>query len=217
MEHMWIGALTGAMMTAVCPAWAEQPLASSGLWNAYSADDSFGPVCGIATAGAEGRRIAIEQRDSQIGLTLRVEKPSWGIPEATPVELAISVDRGLALVERAIGSGPHLTAQLSFDDSVVLMRGLRRGAELHLQFPSGNEPAWTGGLRGSSAMTDAFNNCRRRFVTTAASPTQPFAPPSVPTQPALPPQAGVPTQPFTPAVPVPVIPTPSVSPEPPKP
>ena len=61
MRSTLIGAWAGAAIVAALPALGEQRLAAAGLWSAYSADDNNMSTCGIATAGAEGRRIAIEQ------------------------------------------------------------------------------------------------------------------------------------------------------------
>jgi len=115
--------------------------------------------------------------------------------------VAFQFDNGGIAAERATGSGTRLVVDLAFDRSVAFMRSLRYGSQIQVHFPSGNEGVWTGGLRGSSAMIDAFNDCRSRFATTPVTgPTQPF-PPQQPATPA-------PTSP-APASPAPTSPAPT--------
>lgn len=155
---------------------------SSGLWTSYggTAYDNR-PTCGIATSGAEGRRIAVQQSAGDTDLDLVLEKPSWSIPDNTPIELAVQFDNGQTVPDRARGSGNRVILRLPFDRSVPFMRLLRNGSQVRVYFPGGNEAPWTGGLRGSGAAIDAFNDCRASLA--PAAPTQPFPAPSGPTQP----------------------------------
>jgi uncharacterized iron-regulated membrane protein len=160
-----------------------QRLASAGLWTAFAATQADRQICGIATTGADGRQIVVQQLSGESGIQVALEKPSWSIPDATVVDLAFQFDGGTAVGERANGSGTRLTVDLPFDRSVAFMRSFRYGGQIQVHFPNGNEPVWTGGLRGSSAMVDTFNDCRSRFVAAPLNgPTQPFAP-AAPAQP----------------------------------
>lgn len=180
--------LAVVLLTATMAAHAEvRPLFASGLWSAYGgqADDQR-PVCGIATNGAEGRRVAIEQSAGETGLEILLEKPSWAIPDNTPIEVMLQIDGNAALPIRATGSATRVMIRMPFENSVPFMRGLRHGQQIRVYFPNGNETVWTGGLRGSSAVIDAFNDCRANLM--PAVPTQPFRGesgpgPSAPTQP----------------------------------
>jgi hypothetical protein len=185
--------ILGLCMACASPALAQvQELASSGLWKAYTeSQPGSEPLCGIATVGSDGRRIAIEQTRGQAGLSLILNKPSWTIPDGTPVELRIRFDRSAPIDAHATGSGQQLTVSMTFTQSVPFMRGVRYGMVMQVYFLAGNEPFWSGGLSGSSRSIDSFNDCRTRLVPTA--PTQPYAAPATP-QPA--PPTG-PTQPFT--------------------
>lgn len=183
-----------ALLAMMAPASADpRTLATSGLWSAYAdtmADNRA--VCGIVTVGGDGRRIAIEQADGQSGLTLSLNKDRWAIPGNTGIDLRFQFDLNDQIPARATGAGRTVTVGLTFDQSIPFMRALRSDRQIRVFFPNGNEPAWTGGLGGSSRAIDAFNDCRARLG--PSTPTQPFSPPlgAVPA-----PMPSVPTQPFS--------------------
>jgi len=185
-----------------------QTLASAGLWTAFAATGpDQRPICGLSTTGADGRAIVVQQVSGETGLEVILDKSSWAIPDQTAVDVAFQFDNGGIAAERATGSGTRLIVDLAFDRSVAFMRSLRYGSQIQVHFPSGNEGIWTGGLRGSSAMVDAFNDCRQRFATAPVTgPTQPFAPQQ---QPVSPPAASpAPTSP-APTSPIPTSPAPT--------
>lgn len=162
-------------------------MATAGLWNAYGGRVDDRSVCGISTTGAEGRQIAIEQPAGETGLEVVLDKPTWTIPDRAEVDAALQIDGGGAIPLRGSGSGSRVRMRMDFQQSVMFMRALRRGLQVRVYFPNGNETTWTGGLRGSSAAIDAFNACRSTLI---AGPS-----PGQPTQPYRDPQAQ-PTQPF---------------------
>ena len=58
----------------------------SGLWSAYSGtSEDQRRVCGIATTGSDGRRVAIQQYSGMTGLQVELRKDSWVIPDNTSV------------------------------------------------------------------------------------------------------------------------------------
>lgn len=182
--------ISGAALAT--PARAEiRTLFDSGLWSAYGGtDEGQRAVCGIATVGADGRRIAIQQLSGEADLELVLEKPSWAIPENTSIEVVVQVDGQSWRPDRSVGSTNQVRARVSFGVSIGFMRAVRTGQVVRVFFPSGTEPPWTGGLRGSSAAMNALNDCRAAFP--PAAPTQPF--PQGQPQPNTPP-----TQPFSPS------------------
>ena len=172
-------------------------LASAGLWSAFGgAAEDQRPICGITTGGAEGRRITIAQFAGETGLVITLDKDSWAIPDGAPIDVAIQFDAAPATALNGQGAGRRVTMTMAFEPSVDLMRALRRGRQMRVHFPSGNETVWTGGLAGSSAAIDAFNTCRSGFFAATGRPTQPFTPAAAP-------PATQPTQPYAPATPQP--------------
>ncbi len=173
---------------------------ASGQWNAFTGTNAENhPVCGIATSGAEGRRIAIEQKAGETGLQLMLDKATWNIPDDTSVDLTVQIDRNAAIPFSGKGSHNQITVDIPFEQSIPMMRQLRAGTVLRVFFPSGNEAMWTGGLTGTGNVINAFNDCRGSLMPASApgAPTQPYtAPAGQAAPPAAPPAA---TQPFKPA------------------
>lgn len=183
-----VGLLVAGVM-ASRPADAElRTLLTAGLWTAYGGTtDSQRAVCGIGTTGADGRHIAIEQASGETGIEVILEKPSWVIPDNTQIEIMFQIDSNQGPLSQAVGSGSRIVIRMPFDASIGFMRGIRYGRQIKVFFPSGNELPWTGGLKGTSAAIDAFNDCRASLA--PATPTQPFRLEQEPGQ-------TVPTQPF---------------------
>jgi len=178
------------------PARAElRTLFESGLWSTYGGtDETQRNVCGIATAGADGRRIAIQQYAGETDLELVLEKPTWVIPENTPIDVMVQIDGYSWRPDRSVGTGNRVRTRIPFGTSIEFMRAIRAGQVVRVTFHSGTEPAWTGGLRGSSAAMNVLNECRAAFPPPA--PTQPFPQGS-------PSPGGQPTQPFSPGTTLP--------------
>jgi hypothetical protein len=170
-------------------------LATQGLWSAYSGiGHQDRALCGIATTGADGRRILIQQYSGENGVLFSLQKDSWTVPEGTQMELRVQFDTAEATLARASGAGHLVEVEMTFEQSVPFMRDLRYGRQIQISFPNGNEAGWTGGLLGSGRAIDVFNECRMNFPP-PGGPTQPFvraaAPPAVQAPP------GAPTQPFS--------------------
>jgi hypothetical protein len=77
----------------------------------------------------------------------------------------------------------------------------RRGSSMTLSFPGGNEPPWTIGLNGSTAISNAFGRCVTELTTRANVQAPPASAPANqgPTQPF----GQAPTQPFVQPAPLP--------------
>ena len=192
---VWAIALTAFVGVAAHAQTRE--LAHVGLWSAYSNTMPDGKaLCGIASVGDDGRRMAIEQSAGQTGLMLSLNKPSWTIPPDTPIDVAVRFDAAAPLAEHGDGNGTLVQVMMPFAATVPFMRALRTAQVVEIGFPAGSEPAWHGGLAGSSRIIDAFNTCRNDMARlTLPQPTQPLAAAPASSVPS------VPTQPFTAAAP----------------
>ncbi len=164
----------------------------SGLWSAYSGtSEDERRVCGIATTGADGRRVAIQQFSGMPGLQVELRKDSWMIPDNTEVTVQFKFDYRDQMQGQMTGSGRAMAMQMSYEQALAFIRALRDGQVLQVFFPDGNEVVWTGGLAGSGRAIAALNTCAATLEPSV--PTQPFQ-----AQPAPQPPAGsaTPTQPF---------------------
>jgi len=196
-------ALALAAITAYPAAAEMRTLVTAGLWSAFGGTvENQPPVCGITTQGGDGRHITIAQSAGETGLTFSLDKPSWTIPAATALDIAVQFDHNPPLLLASSGAAQRVWVALPFEQTVGFMRAFRRGVQIQVTFPKGNEPAWTGGLSGSGRAIDAFNTCRQGLTASA-----------VPTQPVLPAAGTVapPTQPVTVSQPVPPVPGPPIA------
>jgi hypothetical protein len=94
--------------------------------------------------------------------------------------------------EQATGHGSSLAWSMSRDETSAFRQQFREAESMTLSFPSGNEPAWTVSLRGSTGADNTFARCirdltRRQQAQQPTAPTQPFGQGGA---------TGAPTQPF---------------------
>jgi hypothetical protein len=175
----------------------------AGAWYAFTNKNASGAdVCGIATQNAgDGRRLTLTYTIGGTQLHFDAEKPTWTIPDGTPVDFSLQIDRNQPWPGQAIGLGTHLGWDLGADSVREFDSQFRAGAVLSLTFPSGNEPPWNLSLAGSTGVAQTLWRCvhdlsiRDHVVTpsgSSAAPTQPYG--QAPTQPYAPPSQG-PTQP----------------------
>ena len=101
MKPLTATVVIGALAFAATPALAEmRTLATAGLWSTFGGSTDTQPqVCGITTQGGDGRHITIAQATGETGLMFSLDKPTWSIPEASTLQIAVQFDP-LAFVDR---------------------------------------------------------------------------------------------------------------------
>jgi len=162
-----------------------------GGWDAFSGPGSDGqPVCGVGnTNPLDHRAFSIRFAIGSPSVTFEARKPNWNIPGGTPVQVVMQV--GLETPWSLQGNGDGQTVQWLLDRNAMQAfdAQFRRASSMSITFPSGNEPPWTIGLAGSTAISNAFGRCVTDMRERATGQPQ-----------AAPPAADQgPTQPFTPA------------------
>jgi len=204
----------GAAM-AVAAALAASPAAGrdttiyyhSGNWDAFESTSTGGqPACGIGSHNlADGSSLALRFELGSTNVTFTASKPGWQIPYGTTLPVVMQVGLSEPWTVQAIGNDNRVEWTLDTDRMRTFDAQFRGSSSMTLTFPSGTEPPWVIGLRGSSAISDVMARCvrdlRRRGNATATpqSTTQPFeAVPAAPGAPASPP---VPANPAVPAAP----------------
>jgi hypothetical protein len=174
-----------------------------GGWDAFSGPGVDGkPVCGIgSTNSADASSFSLRFQIGGEVILFEAKKPGWSIPAGTaiPVVMQIGLDTPWSL--QATGDGQTVRWELGRAAVQTFDVQFRRSSSMTLTFPSGNEPPWTIGLYGSTAISNAFGRCVTDF--TRRSGGQPIAPlPTGPTQPF----GEAPGQPASPAPTQPVAP-----------
>ena len=183
-----LGALAG-------PAGAEMSVYyHTGSWDAFSGPGADGkPVCGIgSTNPVDNRSFSMRFAIGGDSVAFQAKKPNWSIPAGA--QLPVVVQIGLDTPWNLQGMGNGQVVEWSLDRIAVQTfdAQFRRAGSMTVSFPSGNEPPWTVGLNGSTAISNAFGRCVTD-MSARASAQQPAPVPSGPTQP----YGQAPTQPIT--------------------
>jgi hypothetical protein len=202
-----------ALATLALPARAEMSVYYHiGSWDAFSGQGSDGKlVCGVgSTNPVDKRSFSLRFPIGSDSVMFQAKKPSWNIPSGTQLWVVLQIGLDTPWNLQGIGNGQSV--EWSFDRASMQTfdAQFRQASSMTVTFPSGNEPSWTVGLNGSTAISNAFGRCvtdltqrtaaQQQPAAAAAGPTQPYgeapAQPVMqePTQPVTPP----PTQPVTP-------------------
>ena len=195
--------LAALMMTSLGGSWAIARVSvyyHVGDWDVFTggADDGK-PVCGIgSTNPVDNRSISLRLEVGNDAVQFQARKPTWNIPAGTPIPVVVQI--GLESPWNMQGTGDGQMVKWTVDSSSmpIFDAQFRRASSMTLNFPAGNEPPWTVGLNGSTAISNAFGRCvtdlthRTGIRPAPPGPTQPFgyAPPE-----ATPPVPLAPSQP----------------------
>jgi hypothetical protein len=176
-----LGGLAATILAAGTAAAATTVYYHAGRWDAFSGTDAENQVvCGIGTqSGTDGRRLDLSFVIGGDALFFQAAKPSWSIPEGTEVPVVMQIGSAQPWNEQATGHGSSLAWSMSRDDTSAFRQQFREAESMTLSFPSGNEPAWTVSLRGSTGADNTFARCirdltRRQQAQQPTAPTQPF-------------------------------------------
>ncbi|HME23439.1 MAG TPA: hypothetical protein VKI44_19275 [Acetobacteraceae bacterium] len=197
-----IGVTVLVLAAPAGPAWAEMSVYYHiGSWDAFSGPGTDGNmVCGIgSTNPVDNHSISLRFAIGGDSVLFEAKKPNWSIPGGTqlPVVLQIGLDTPWNL--QGVGNGQMVEWSLDRTTMETFDAQFRRAGSMTVSFPTGNEPPWTIGLNGSTAISNAFGRCVTQLAQRAGA--QPSAPaPSGPTQPfgQAPVQQQEPTLPTTP-------------------
>lgn len=176
-----------------------------GSWDAFTgtADDGK-PVCGMgSTNPVDNRSLSLRLEIGDDTVQFQARKPTWNIPAGTPIPVVVQIGLEAPWTVQGTGDGQMVQWTIDSDAMQFFDAQFRRAGSLTLKFPAGNEPPWTVGLSGSTAISIAFGRC----VTDLTQRSQTRLAPPGPTQP-----FGLAPEPIPPATPAPSQPAPSRSP-----
>jgi hypothetical protein len=153
-----------------------------GSWDAFTgtADDNR-PVCGVgSTNPVDSRSISLRLEIGDDTVQFEARKPTWNIPADTPIQVVIQIGLEAPWNMQGTGDGQSVKWTLDSSSMPIFDAQFRRASSMTLNFPAGNEPPWTIGLNGSTAISNAFSRCVADLTHQAgtkspsAGPTQPF-------------------------------------------
>jgi hypothetical protein len=159
-------------------------------WDAFSGPDETGKqVCGIGmTSKADKRSLSLRLQIGSDIVTFRAKKAEWNIPAGTLLSVVLQIGLDTPWNLQGVGEGPVVEWSLDRNTVQTFDVQFRHGKSMTVTFPSGSEAPWTIALRGSTAISRAFDRCIT--VTTQREARQSQQP-----QPAEPPGTAT-TQPY---------------------
>ena len=217
--------IAASLFTILCAGTASAEMTvyyRAGGWDAFNGPGDNGkPVCGVGIVNpVDNRSFSLRFQIGGDTMTFQAKKPTWNIPDGTqmPVVMQIGLDTPWNL--QGVGKGQVVEWALDRTTVQNFDAQFRRAGSMTLTYPTGNEPPWTIGLNGSTAISNALGRCvtdlTQRAQAQSQQPANPAANPAAdqtPTQPygqavgqpAIAPAATqsvtapAPTQPVTPA------------------
>jgi hypothetical protein len=207
--------LAAGLLSVLCAATASADMKvyhHVGSWDAFSGPGDGGkPVCGVgSTNPIDNRSFSLRFQIGGETVTMQAKKPTWNIPAGTQLSVVMQIGLETPWNLQGVGTGQVVEWALDRDTMLTFDAQFRRANSMSLSFPTGNEPPWTIGLNGSTAISNTFGRCvtdltqRAGLQAPAAGtptdlgPTQPFGLGAG--QPAPePPTPQQPSQPFAPS------------------
>jgi hypothetical protein len=177
-------------------AWADVSVYyHAGSWDAFSGPGTDGRmVCGVgSTNPVDNRSFSMRVPIGSDTVSFQARKPTWSIPAGTELKLVVQIGLDTSWTVQGTGNGQMVEWTLDSAAMQTFDAQFRRAGSMTVSFPNGNEPPWTIGLNGSTAISNAFGRCVTD-LTHRAGAQQPAAGPSGATQPF----GQAPTQPVTP-------------------
>jgi hypothetical protein len=177
-------------------AWADVSVYyHAGSWDAFSGPGTDGRmVCGVgSTNPVDNRSFSMRVPIGSDTVSFQARKPTWSIPAGTELKLVVQIGLDTSWTVQGTGNGQMVEWTLDSAAMQTFDAQFRRAGSMTVSFPNGNEPPWTIGLNGSTAISNAFGRCVTD-LTQRAGAQQPAAGPSGATQPF----GQAPTQPVTP-------------------
>jgi hypothetical protein len=151
-------------------------------------------VCGVgSTNPVDNRSFSMRVPIGSDTVSFQARKPTWSIPAGTELKLVVQIGLDTSWTVQGTGNGQMVEWTLDSAAMQTFDAQFRRAGSMTVSFPNGNEPPWTIGLNGSTAISNAFGRCVTD-LTQRAGAQQPAAGPSGATQPF----GQAPTQPVTP-------------------
>ena len=154
----------------------------TGSWDAFTGTATNGKlVCGIgSTNPTDNRSISMRFEIDGDLVQFQAKKPTWNIPPNTPISVVLQIGLESPWNMQGVGNGQMVEWTLERVSMPIFDAQFRRASSMTVTFPSGNEPPWTVGLNGSTAISNTFGRCvtdlTRRSPTQSGlrGPTQPF-------------------------------------------
>lgn len=160
--------LLAALLAASSVLAETRTLLRSGIWEAFGGTTSKGnPICGMS-AEVNTRYFGIKRIAGDDIITIQLGTSQWKLDRGEKKQVRLIFDSNAPW--NAPGTGMHfddgdpgLEFNVSQAEVANFMREFRMSGQLVVQFPDANFPDWKLSLSGSSAVSDAFQQCAGRL------------------------------------------------------
>ncbi len=144
-------------------------LARAGNWEAFGGTTTQGkPVCGVSQTMDDGRYVGVKFFNGDDTFTLQIGWKQWRINDGDKQAIHMTLDSNA--LWKATATGFHFNdgdAGLEFTINAreldEFVREFRNSSVMRLQFPGSGAQDWSVSLSGTSAVSDAFDRCRRNL------------------------------------------------------
>jgi hypothetical protein len=92
-------------------------------------------------------------------VAFQAKKPNWSIPAGAQLPVVVQIGLDTPWDLQRVGNGQVVEWSLDRIAVQTFDAQFRRAGSMTVSFPSGNEPPWTVGLNGSTAISNAFGRC----------------------------------------------------------
>lgn len=143
-------------------------LYQSGLWRTYSGRTSTGQaLCALGTAFENKRQLYVKWFEGADNLVVQLFKSGWAIAPDASAPLVFRLDRSPPWRVRTVRLGrvtDFLEFPIGHDEVRAFTRDFTGSNTMAIEFPGGDEAAWTVSLQGNSAAMDALVRCIERLA-----------------------------------------------------
>ena len=176
MELRIVAAAAATILLAAAPSLADTSvLARAGDWEAFGgttvpkegSGKQANQVCGVSQSLPDDRYVSIKFFKGDATFTLQIGWKQWRINDGDKQEVVITMDNNPDWsTKEATGmhfndgdAGLELTVRANQLND--FMQEFRTSNRMRFRFPGSGAKDWSLSLAGSSAVTDAFDRCRR--------------------------------------------------------
>ena len=168
MFNVAAGGLLTALLAASSVSAETRTLLRSGTWETFGGTTSKGnPICGMS-AEVNTRYFGIKRIAGDEIVTIQLGTPQWKLERGEKKQVRLIFDSNSPW--NAPGTGMHfddgdpgLEFTINQGEVANFMREFRMSGQLVVQFPDANFADWKLSLSGSSAVSDAFQQCAGRL------------------------------------------------------
>jgi hypothetical protein len=165
-----VGVLSAAVATLAPMAVSSKTstIARAGVWEAFGGTTSKGGgICGMSTE-VDQRYFGIKRVAESAIVSIQVGTSQWKLADGQKMAVRIVFDTNTPRDSSAVGmhfedGDAGLEFYIEQAETENFLQEFRKSSRLLVQFPDGNFADWKLSLAGSTAVSDAYQQCLRKL------------------------------------------------------